>query len=187
MKKLNKLTWTAPAVSLDARKAMIIAMQLRICCSGNAIMRHAIDVYNNMSLSWLLTCVKYDEQCDVMLYIAYYSSGTTSGRRNNKKPGWSTLKSNIPAGPLTGPAPTAQFVSADFMAEGTKIPIDQGWPAINNEGDDDNYNDVDDDGDDKADVFLIAPCLATRTNIHNVAMYLSKIFFYAWFEWCCPQ
>ena len=74
----------------------------------------------------------------------------------------------------TGPAPTAQFVSADFMAEGTKIPIDQGWPAINNEGDDDNYNDVDDDGNDKSDAISIVPCLATRTNIHNVAMYLAK-------------
>ena len=35
-------------------------------------------------------------------------------------------------------------------------------------------NDVDDDGNDKSDAISIVPCLATRTNIHTVAMYLAK-------------
>ena len=38
----------ALAVSLEAMRAMIIIMQLRISCGGNALTRHAIDVYNNM-------------------------------------------------------------------------------------------------------------------------------------------
>ena len=61
----------ALAVSLDGMRAMITIMQLRISCGGNALTRHAIDVYNNMSLSLLLIRVKYDEQCDALYCILF--------------------------------------------------------------------------------------------------------------------